>query len=480
MRFCYLLFSMHQPLIHAPIGRALLRFSLPLWGGYVLQSLNTSVNAFWIGHYLGEAALSAAVHANNLLFVLIALVFGISQASNLLVAQAVGAGRWALARRITGSSASLFLGAALLMAALGWPLAAPLLLAMGAEPATTALAVDYLRVLFLALPPMLLLIFAAAVLRGTGDSRTPFVALLAVSLGDALLNPLFIFGAGPLPGLGMAGSALATLVANSLGLAGLLAWLRWQRLPLWIGWRQRRHWRPVPELLRCLVIKGLPMGLQMLVVSLSLVLMLALVNAHGTQAAAAYSAALQLWAYVQMPAIAVASACSTIAAQNVGAGHWPRVARTTRAGVLCHLLLTGCCVALVLVFERPVLALFLPEASAALEPALHINRIVLGSFLLLGVSNVLSGVVRSTGVVLVPLAILALALWGVRLPLAWRLQPLWGLDALWWSFPLSALVSMLLSLAYYHWGSWRQARLLSMTSPKRDDSAHQPSATCSP
>ena len=99
---------MHQPLTHAPIGRALLRFSLPLWGGYVLQSLNTSVNAFWIGHYLGEAALSAAVHANNLLFVLIALVFGISQASNLLVAQAVGAGRWALARRITGSSASLF------------------------------------------------------------------------------------------------------------------------------------------------------------------------------------------------------------------------------------------------------------------------------------------------------------------------------------------------------------------------------------
>ncbi|MBV8250309.1 MAG: MATE family efflux transporter [Comamonas sp.] len=471
---------MPRPLTHGPIGRALLHFSLPLWGGYALQSLNTSVNAFWIGRHLGEAALSAAVHANNLLFVLIALVFGISQATNLLVAQAVGAGRRALARRITGTSASLFLGAALLMAALGWPLAAPLLRAMGAAPETAALAVDYLRVLFLALPPMLLLIFVAAVLRGTGDSRTPFLALLAVALGDAALNPLFIFGAGPLPGWGMAGSALATLVANGLGLLGLLAWLRRRRMPLWPGWRQRRHLWPAPWLLRCLLTKGLPMGLQMLVVSLALVLMLTLVNAHGTQAAAAYSAALQLWTYVQMPAIAVASACSTIAAQNVGAGHWPRVARTARAGVLCHLLLTGCCVVLVLVFERPVLALFLPEASAALEPALHLNRIVLGSFLLLGVSGVLAGVVRSTGAVLVPLAILALALWGVRLPLAWGLQPLWGLDALWWSFPLSALVSMLLSLAYYRWGSWRQARLLDVTPPRRDDGAHQPSATGSP
>ena len=100
---------MSRLLTHGPIGRALLRFVLPLWGGYVLQSLNTSVNAFWIGRHLGEAALSAAVHANNLLFVLIALVFGISQATNLLVAQAVGAGDWALARRTTGTSASLFL-----------------------------------------------------------------------------------------------------------------------------------------------------------------------------------------------------------------------------------------------------------------------------------------------------------------------------------------------------------------------------------
>lgn len=458
---------MPRSLTHGPIGRTLLQFSLPLWGGYVLQSLNTSVNAFWIGRHLGEAALSAAVHANNLLFVLIALIFGISQATNLLVAQAVGAGRWARARRITGSSGGLFLGTALLMAALGWPLAKPLLSAMGAAPATAALAVDYLRVLFLALPPMLMLIFVAAVLRGTGDSRTPFVALLAVALGDAALNPLFIFGAGPLPGWGMAGSALATLVANSLGLIGLLAWLRWRRTPLWIGWRQRRYLRPAPELVHCLITKGFPMGLQMLLVALSLVLMLTLVNRHGAQASAAYSAALQLWAYVQMPAIAVASACATIAAQNVGAGHWPRVARTARAGVICHLLLTGSCVALTLAFDRSVLAWFLPEGSAALEPARHLNRIVLFSFVLLGVSGVLAGVVRSTGAVLVPLAILALALWGVRLPLAWGLQPLWGLDALWWSFPLSALASMLLSLAYYRWGHWREARLLDMANTGR-------------
>ena len=454
---------MSASLIHSPIGSTLLRFALPVWGGYVLQSLNTSVNAFWIGRYLGEAALSAAVHANNLLFVLIALVFGISQAANLLVAQAVGAGNWHLARSITGTSASLFLTVSVLMAAAGWPLASPLLQAMVADPTTAVLAADYLRVLLLALPAMLLLVFVAAVLRGTGDSRTPFIALLVVAIMDTALNPLFIFGAGALiPGLGIKGSAFATLIANSLGLLGLLLWIRWQRIPLWIGWQQRHALRPVPALLRCLIAKGLPMGLQMLLISLSLMLMLSLVNHHGAQASAAYSAALQLWNYVQMPAVAVASACTTLAAHSMGAGYFRRVTHTAYTGIACHLLLTGACVLLIAVFERPLLALFLPEDSAALPIAQDINRRVLGSFLLLGVSTVIAGVVRSTGAVLVPLLILAITMLGVRLPMAWGLQPLWGIEALWWSFPLSALISLLLSLAYFRWGAWKQNTLLNL------------------
>ncbi|MDR3005152.1 MAG: MATE family efflux transporter [Acidovorax sp.] len=442
------------------IGSTLLRFALPMLGGYVLQSLNGSINAIWIGRYLGETALAAATHANNLVFALIALLFGVSQACNLLVAQAVGARQPQLAREVTGTGASLFLLGALLICACAWPLSPWLLRSMGADPAVALLAGRYLQVMFLALPPLLLLIYVSAVLRGAGDTRTPFAFLMGVALLDCLLNPLLIFGLGPLPGFGMTGSALASLLANSCGLLALLAWLHHQRHPLWLGRGDARLLRPLCPIVSALLSKGLPMGLQMLLTSLSLVLMLALVNTQGIQAASAYSAAMQLWAYVQMPAVAVASACTTIAAQNVGAGRWPRVAHTARAGVACHLLLTGCCVALLLTFDRPMLALFLPEASPALEPARHLNRLVLVSLVLLGISNVLAGVVRSTGAVLVPLLILAITLLGLRLPLAWGLQAHWGQDALWWSFPLSALVSVLLSLAYYRWGRWRQARLL--------------------
>src|SRR5690606_15316285 len=125
-----------------------------------------------------------------------------------------------------------------------------------------------------------------------------------------------------------------------------------------------------------------------------------------------YGASLQLWTYVQMPAMAIGAACSAMAAQNVGARLWGRVDATARAGVLCNVLMTGTLILLAVAGDRPVLSLFLPEGSAALEKARHLNHIAIGSFRFFGVTFVISGVVRSTGAVVAPLLILGLALWG--------------------------------------------------------------------
>jgi Na+-driven multidrug efflux pump len=133
-----------------------------------------------------------------------------------------------------------------------------------------------------------------------------------------------------------------------------------------------------------------------------------------------------------------------------------------------------------LAFDKGALGLFLPDDSGAVELARHLDRIVVGSFLLFGVTFVLSGVVRATGAVLPPLIILALALWGVRVPLAVLLQPRFGLDAVWWSFPASATAAMLMSLAYYRWGGWRRARMLPVDTDAVAVPAEVPAAVPSP
>ena len=212
-------------------------------------------------------------------------------------------------------------------------------------------------------------------------------------------------------------------------------------------------------IVRTLVGKGIPMGLQMIVLSTSAVLFLGIVNGFGSTTAAAFAADMQLWNYVQMPALALSAAVSSMAAQNIGAGHWDRVATIAKVGVAFNFLLTGSLVVLLYLAERRGVGVFLPAGSPAVDIAVHVNHIILWSFPLFGVSMVLSGVVRAAGAVMAPLAILALALLVVRAPLAWYSAGHWGAEGVWWSFSISAMVAALLSTAYYLHGSWRRARM---------------------
>ena len=161
-----------------------------------------------------------------------------------------------------------------------------------------------------------------------------------------------------------------------------------------------------------------------------------------------------------MPAFAVGSAVSSMAAQNVGAGRWDRVARIARDGVLYNILLTAALVGVVSIASHAAFELFLRNAPEAVEIARHVHFIVSWSFVLFGVSFVLTSVVRATGAVLPPLLILVVALWVVRMPFAYALVAKHGADAIWWSFPVGSTVSLMLSIAYYRFGGWRRARMI--------------------
>jgi len=213
-------------------------------------------------------------------------------------------------------------------------------------------------------------------------------------------------------------------------------------------------------ILRALVVKGVPMGLQVAVMSASMIAMISLVNGYGSRTTAAYGVCFQLWNYIQMPALSVGGAVSSMAAQNIGAKRWDRVGRITGAGILLNVLMTSVLVIAITLVNRPVFTLFLGSGSGAVDLAMHIHRIVSWSFILFGISVVLSGVVRSTGAVLPPLAILFTSLWLVRIPFAVALGSVWHADAIWWSFPVGSVASIAMSATYYRFGRWREAQML--------------------
>jgi putative MATE family efflux protein len=449
-----------RDLTQGPIARTLLVFALPILGGNVLQSLNGSINAMWVGRLLGEDALAGVANANNIMFFLLGGIFGFGMAATILVGQAMGRHDLPAARRVIGSAATFFLSLSVVVAAIGLFVSRDVLEWMATPPAALPLADAYLKIIFLALPFLYAFAYLSAILRGAGDTKTPFAFLLVAVGLDIGLAPLFILGVGPFPRMGMAGSAMSTLVADAIALAALVWWLWSRKHPLWIGRHERGLYVPDWTIVRAMVTKGVPMGLQMVLVSLAMIAMITLVNQYGTHTTAGYGAALQLWTYVQMPAMAIGAACSSMAAQNVGAGRWDRVDATTKYGIGFNFLLTAALTVPLVVFDRTALGWFLHDAHEAIAIARHINHLAVWSFLFFGVTFVVAGVVRSTGAVVPPLVILGLALWGVRVPFASWLQPALGADAIWWSFPVSSLVSMVLSLAYYRYGRWRQARMM--------------------
>lgn len=456
-------------LTQGPIGKTLLAFTLPTLGSNALQSLNASVNAIWVGRYLGEAPLTAATNSNMVLFLLMAAVFGVVMATGIMVGHSMGARDIPQAKQVVGSSAVFLVLLSLATAAVGALTAQPILELMGTPPDAMPYAVSYLRIVFIATPPMFFYLFVAMTLRGVGDARTPFVFMVVSVLLDIALNPLLIFGYGPVPPLGIAGAALAMLISQTVTLLAMIVLLYRRKHFLRIGRDELHYLRMQLSVVKVLVSRGLPMGLQMLIVSSSMLTLLGLINRYGTETTAAFSAAIQLWTYVQMPAFAVGSAVTIMAAQNIGAGRWDRVAQTTTAGLWIVGALTGVLVAFVYLFGRPAVGIFLPGGSSAVGIAVHINNIVLWSFVIFAGTLVLLGVVRSTGAVLGPLLILFGSLWVVRVPFAYALAPRWHEDAIWWSFPVGSVAALALGWIYYRYGAWKRIEIMApAASPTRE------------
>ena len=268
-------------LTQGPIGATLLKFALPTLASSIFQSLNGTINAIWVGRFLGEGALAATSNANMVMFLLTAFVFGFGMAATILVGQAWGRKDVDQARRVFGTAGGSFLLVTILIAIAGYYLSPSILKLLGTPGDAAPLALAYLRVIFLAMPALLLLTLAMMALRGAGDSLTPLLFMIVAVILDSGLNPVFILGLGPAPKLGIAGSAMATLIANYAALLGLIGYIYLKDLPLRLRGNELRYLWCDLAILKTIVVKGLPMGLQMVIISMSALALVGLVNREG-------------------------------------------------------------------------------------------------------------------------------------------------------------------------------------------------------
>lgn len=449
-----------RDLTTGPVAKTLFLFALPSLGVNILQSANGSVNAVFVGRFLGERALAATANANMTMFLMFSTMFGFAMATTILIGQAMGRRDIADVRRTIGAATGMFGILGLLTAVLGWVFAPDILHLLATPKDAFPLALTYLRIIFLGMPFSFLGVLLTSAMRGVGDAVTPlWNTVLNVAL-DAGLNPVFILGLGPVPAMGIAGSATASVLATVISVC-VLVWQIYRRdITIRLRGEELRWLIPDLDHAKPILAKGLPMGLSMIVMSASSLVMIGLINREGVDTAAAFGVMNQLWSYVQMPAIAVGSAVSAMAAQNIGAGNWSRLSRVAWAGMGINAAMSVTLLALMTLGIHPILSLFLPGGGTAVPIAVHMNLMVGWTFIAIGISMVIGSVVRANGAVVVPFIILILSTIVMRFSVGFLLHPHWGADAIWAAFGSSAATSLILTWAYYWHGGWRKSRMV--------------------
>lgn len=447
-----------RDLTQGSIAKTMLLFALPTLGSSALQSLNGSINAVWVGRFLGEEALAATANGNILMFILISFVFGFGMAATILIGQAMGRRNDTMVKRTMGTALGSIIPISILVSAIGWIFAPLLLNLLGTPASAVELALTYLRMIFVAMPVTLTFTLIMMALRGTGDSTTPLWFIIISVIIDLILTPVLILGIGPFPEWGIFGSAFATAVANALALIGMIVTMYLRGSVLTLKLPELRFLRADRDILKSMFSKGLPMGLQMIVISSAALTMLSLINREGVQTTAAYSATQQLWTYVQMPAMALSAAASAMVAQNIGANQWNRVAGITRWGLIFNVILTGAMIGVLSIFDETILELFLGSDSAAVPIGRHIQLMATWGFIFFGIAQVFFGTMRANGYVVWPLIVMVISMYPVRLGFAFGLYPSLGADALWLSFPAGMVATALMGAGLYLYGGWRKGK----------------------
>jgi len=435
MQVPYHRIPMDAPTTRLP--RRFLGFLGPLVLTNLIQALGGTAITIYLGQLLGAQALAAAVSFFPLFMCCIAFVIGLGTGASVLVGQAWGARNPDKVRRVAGAVLVGGFALACGVAALGAAFIADLLRVLGTAAEVLPEAAAYARVLFLAMPVLFVHQLSAALLRGLGDTATPLRALVLASGLWMLLTPAFILGWLGLPRMGTVSAGWASLIGNTVA----VAWLAW-------------HLHDKDHLLATVARLGVPTGLFFITSSFADVLLLRLVNGHGWQATAAWGTVNQVMAYVQLPAMSIAIASSVFAAQAIGGNRPGEVAHVTRVGLGMNLVLTGGLAGLV-ALAAPWAAKLFTDDPAVVGLAATVLQITVWGSLAFGLASVFTGVMRASGIVRVPTIISLSCLAFLLVPLAYALQPLWGLKGIWTSYPLTYLCALLLQSAYFHF-VWRR------------------------
>ncbi len=372
-----------------PIVGPLIRFILPLVGSSIFQQLYNTVDFLFVGNFLNKTSAAAVGASATLITCTIGLFSGISVGTSVTAAQAIGAGDRTKAEKALHSSVTFGLLGGLLLMTLGI-LFAPALLRLLRTPETVIpQAVTYIRIYLISVPMLIFYNMVSGGMRAYGDSRSPFLVMVACGLLNVLLDALFIVW---IP-LGVAGVAIATAITQTLS-ALLVAFLASRKGNV-LRLSARKLGIDFPVLGKVLRI-GLPTGIQTVIITFSNVMVQYYINDFGETAVAAFATYYKVENFIYLPIMAFGQASTTFAGQNTGAGQYRRILRGTVITALIGAAVVGCLVIVFVSFPRTIVSWFMKDGDVVTN-TLKIALVSFPFYSVYPVLEVTGGALRGMG-----------------------------------------------------------------------------------
>lgn len=348
-----------NPVLEGPVNRTLLGLSVPMIMAMFLVTGFGLVDMIYLGRFSKEA-MAAVSLAFPVAYLIHSIAGALGQGATSLTSRLTGAGDDERVRNLLWHALLVVGGMALVITPAGMLLAGPVLRRMGADPSVTEGAILYARIAygasFLGLVPLVL----NSMFRGEGDTIFPF-KVMAMALGlNVVLDPIFIFGLGPVPELGVAGAAVTT--SASFGVACWMVLREAARGDRKVRF-DRRAWSWDPSLLRDLAAVSAPAFVANLSMPVSAYLITDMLTSHGTDAIAAFGAGTRLLSFVFLPTLGISMSMMIMVGQNHGAGRRDRVHEITVLTLRHALTLLAALALPVILFPRWALGLITDEPS---------------------------------------------------------------------------------------------------------------------
>lgn len=438
------------------IDRAIFLLSIPMILEMSMESLFAIVDAFYVSR-LGVDALATVSLTESILTLVYSLAIGLSMGATAMVARRVGEKDIPAATKAGVQAIYLATGISIIIGVFGLFYAGEILAVMGASDSVIATGTNYTRWMFGGNITIMMIFLINAIFRGAGDASLAMRVLILSNGLNIILDPIFIFGFGPIPAFGVEGAAIATTLGRGIGVLYQISHLLYGKGLIKIHRENLQYdggiiWRLVK-------VSAGGTG-QFIIASASWIFLIRIISHFGSEALAGYTIAIRVIVFAILPAWGMANAAATLVGQNLGAGQPDRAEKSVWRTGFFNMIFLACITVLFYTLAGPIVELFTSE-TLVLTNAIQCLQIVSLGYIFYAYGMVVAQSFNGAGDTRTPTILNFFAFWMFQIPLAYALAIIWDLGPLgtYLAIVIAESALAVVSIMIFRQGKWKLIKI---------------------